>query len=217
MSLRLHPSTYSNQNLVIESLITEAIRMYSCDFFYMPRKLVAEDKLFGEDRLSQFQNAYPIPMYMENSDAGFEGQQAFASKFGLQMEQSATLTVPRREWDRLVGRYGETILPKRPAEGDLIYFPMTTGLFEINFVQHQTPFYQVGQLYVYQLTVELFRYSSEKIITSNDDIDVFESLKSTDTTVNTSADTAASFGDNDKFKAEAPDHFFNPGNPFGSL
>lgn len=217
MSLRLHPSTYSNQNLVIESLITEAIRIYACDFFYMPRKLVAEDKLFGEDRLSQFENAYPIPMYMENSDGGFEGQQAFASKFGLQMEQSATLTVARREWDRLVGRYGETILPKRPAEGDLIYFPMTTGLFEINFVQHQSPFYQAGQLYVYQLNVELFRYSSEKLITNNEDIDVFESLKSHDATVNPSADTGASFGDNDKFKAEAPDHFFNPGNPFGSL
>lgn len=217
MSLRLHPSTYSGQNLVIESLICEAISIYSCDFYYMPRKLVAEDKLLGEDRLSQFKNAYPIPMYMENSDMGFAGQGAFASKFGLQMDQSATLTVARREWNKAVGRYGEGILPNRPAEGDLLYFPMTGGLFEVNFVQHQMPFYQAGQLYVYQITVELFRFSSEKFSTGIADIDVFESLKSTDVTVNPSADTGASFGDNDKFKEEAPDHFFNASNPFGQL
>jgi Virus neck protein len=218
MTLRLHPSASPrNENIVMESLITEAIRMYACDFFYMPRKLVALDKLLGEDRVSQFKSAYPVPMYMENSDQGFEGQQAFASKFGLQMEQSATLTVARREWNKLCGRYKDGQLPDRPAEGDLLYFPMTGGLFEIMFVQHQTPFYQAGQLYVYQLNVELFRYSSEVIDTGNSDIDVFESLKSHDPTINASADTPASFGDNDKFKEKEPDHFFNPGNPFGGL
>jgi hypothetical protein len=217
MTLRLHPSVSNNQNLVIESLITEAIRMYACDFFYMPRKLVALDKLLGEDRLSQFKSAYPIPMYMENSDGGFEGQQAFASKFGLQMEQSATLTVARREWSKLCGQYNDGQLPNRPSEGDLIYFPMTGGLFEVTFVQHQTPFYQAGQLYVYQLNVETFRYSSEMINTGVSDIDVFESLKSHDPVINPSADTANSFGDNEKFKAKKSDHFFNPGNPFGNL
>lgn len=217
MTLRLHPSTYTNQNLVIESLITEAIRMYACDFLYMPRKLVALDQLLGEDRLSQFKSAYPVPMYMENSDAGFEGQQAFASKFGLQMEQSATLTVARREWDKLCGKYKDGQLPNRPAEGDLLYFPMTGGLFEIMFVQHQTPFYQVGQLYVYQLNIETFRYSSEMINTGIPDIDVFETLKSHDPVINASADTAQSFGDNDKLKAAATTPFFNVGNPFGDL
>lgn len=217
MTLRLHPSTYNNENLVIESLITEAIRMYACDFLYMPRKLVALDKLLGEDRLSQFKTAYPIPMYMENSDGGFEGQQAFASKFGLQMEQSAQLTVARREWNKLCGRFKDGQLPNRPAEGDLIYFPMTGGLFEITFVQHQTPFYQAGQLYVYQLNIELFRYASEMIDTGVPDVDIFESLKSADPTVNASAEVANNFGDNETFKAKKPAHFFNPGNPFGDL
>lgn len=211
MSLRLHPSTYSGQNLVIESLICEAISIYSCDFYYMPRHLVAEDKLLGEDRLSQFKNAYPIPMYMENSDMGFAGQGAFASKFGLQMEQSATLTVARREWNKCVGRYDEGILPNRPAEGDLLYFPMTGGLFEINFVQHQMPFYQCGFLYTWQLTVELFRYSSEKINTGISDIDVFESLKSQDIENNLTTK------DNNQFKEEMPSNFFNTNNPFGNL
>lgn len=216
-SLRLHPANWGNENSLIEDLITEAINIYAVDMYYIPRSLVAKDDILGEDRLSEFRTAYPIPMYMENSDGGFEGQGAFASKFGLQMEQSATLSVARNQWNKLVGKYGQTILPNRPAEGDLLYFPMTTGLFEIMFVQHQTPFYQVGQLYVYQLTIELFRYSSEKMATSVPEIDIFETLKSADVTVNPSADTPNSFGDNDKFKDKAPADFFNPGNPFGNL
>ena len=217
MSLRLHPSTATNQNLLIESLITEAISVWGQDFLYMPRKLVAEDKLLGEDRRSRFVNAYPIICYMENNDGGFDGQQAFASKFGLQMDQSATLTVARREWDRLVGQHGQTILPNRPAEGDLLYFEMTGGLFEISYVQHQSPFYQVGQLYSYKLTVDLFRYSSENINTGISALDVFESLKSNDKTVHPAADTSGGFGDNNKFKVEAPSRFFDEKNPFGSL
>lgn len=197
--------------------MAEAIRQYGVDFYYIPRTLVSEDKVVGEDRLSEFKNSYPIICYMENADMGFEGQGAFASKFGLQMEQTATLTVAVKEWRKAVGKYGQTILPNRPAEGDLMFLPMTGGLFEINFVQHQNPFYQLGQMIVYKLTVELFRYSSEKIDTGRAGIDIFETLKSTDVTVNPSADTGGSFGDNDKLKTEAPGHFFNPGNPFGSL
>ena len=119
-------------------------------------------------------------MYLE-SNMGFEGQGAFINKFGLMMEQSATLTVSRRRWEQLVGRFGQTIIPTRPNEGDLLYFPLTGGLFEIKFVKHQDPFYQLGKLYVYRLQVELFQYASEHIDTGLKNIDVFESLKSYDT------------------------------------
>jgi len=77
----------------------------------------------------------------------------------------------------MVGRYGQTILPNRPCEGDLIYFPLTKGLFEIKFVAHQDPFYQLGKLYVYKLQVELFQYASERIDTGIAPIDAFETLK----------------------------------------
>jgi hypothetical protein len=93
------------------------------------------------------------------------------------MEQSATLVVARRRWDQLVGRYGQTIIPNRPCEGDLIYFPLSKGLFEIKFVKHQDPFYQLGKLYVYKLQIELYQYSSERIDTGISEIDAFESLK----------------------------------------
>ena len=156
------------------------MQIYGQDFYYIPRQLVAKDNILGEDRLSEFKKAYGIEMYLETVD-GFEGQGAFIQKFGLMMEQSATLTVSRRRWDQLVGRFGQTQLPNRPCEGDLLYFPLTKGLFEIKFVQHQDPFYQLGKLYVYKLQVELFQYASEHIDTGYKDIDVFETLKSYDT------------------------------------
>jgi hypothetical protein len=125
-------------------------------------------------------------MYFENVDS-LDGQGAFIQKFGLMMEQSATLVVARRRWDQLVGRYGQTIIPTRPCEGDLIYFPLSKGLFEIKFVKHQDPVYQLGKLYVYKLQIELFQYASERIDTGIKEVDVFETLKtfSTNTTRNT--------------------------------
>lgn len=170
-----------NEQYLLEDIILESISIYGSDFYYIPRSLVAKDEILGEDRLSHFKTAYPIEMYLETVD-GFEGQGAFIQKFGLMMEQSATLTVARRRWDQLVGRYGQTQLPNRPCEGDLLYFPLTGGLFEIKFVQHQDPFYQLGKLYVYKLNVELFQYASERLDTGLKEIDAFESLKTFDVT-----------------------------------
>lgn len=165
-----------NEQILLEDLIIESLQIYGQELFYIPRTLVAKDEILGEDRLSEFKSAFPIEMYFENVDS-FEGQGAFIQKFGLMMEQSATLVVARRRWDQLVGRYGVTTIPIRPNEGDLLYFPLTKGLFEIKFVKHQDPFYQLGKLYVYKLQVELFQYSSERVDTGIGEIDAFESLK----------------------------------------
>lgn len=168
-------ATDSEQNL-IEDLIIESLKIYGQEMIYIPRTLVSKDEILGEDRLSEFKDSYSIEMYFENINS-LDGQNFFMQKFGLMVEQSATLVVARRRWEKLIGKKGKSILPNRPAEGDLIYFPLTKGLFEIKFVKHQDPFYQLGKLYVYKLQVELFQYSSEKIDTGNPDIDVFESLK----------------------------------------
>lgn len=166
-----------NEQYLVEDLIIESLKIYGNEFFYIPRTLVSKDEILGEDRLSQFTSSFPIEMYFENVDS-LAGQGAFIQKFGLMMEQSATLVVARRRWDQLVGRYGQTTIPTRPNEGDLIYFPLTKGLFEIKFVTHQDPFYQLGKLYVYKLQVELFQYASERIDTGIAAVDAFESLKS---------------------------------------
>jgi hypothetical protein len=169
-----------NEQYLVEDLIIESLRIYGQEMFYIPRTLVSKDEILGEDRLSKFTSAFPIEMYFENIDS-FAGQGAFIQKFGLMMEQSATLVVARRRWDQFIGRYKKTQLPNRPCEGDLIYFPLTKGMFEIKFVQHQDPFYQLGKLYVYKLQVELFQYSSENIDTGVAAIDAFETLKTFNT------------------------------------
>jgi hypothetical protein len=165
-----------NEQYLVEDLIIESLKIYGQEFFYIPRTLVSKDEILGEDRLSEFKSSFPIEMYFENIDS-FDGQGQFIQKFGLMVEQSATLVVARRRWDQLVGRYGQTIIPTRPCEGDLIYFPLSKGLFEIKFVKYQDPFYQLGKLYVYKLQVELFQYASERIDTGIAEVDVFESLQ----------------------------------------
>jgi hypothetical protein len=206
----------ANEQYLVEDIIVESLSIYGQDFYYIPRTLVAKDEILGEDRLSKFKTSYPIEMYLENVD-GFEGQGAFIQKFGLMMEQSATLTVSRRRWDQLVGRFDQAQLPNRPCEGDLLYFPLTKGLFEIKFVQHQNPFYQLGKLYVYKLQVELFQYASEQIQTGIPEIDVFESLKTFDVTKTEDIDIPDSFGDNNKFKQQSKGLVFDADNPFGDL
>jgi hypothetical protein len=205
-----------NEQYLLEDLIIESISIWGQEFMYIPRVLVAKDEILGEDRLSKFENAYPIDMYLETVD-GFEGQGAFIQKFGLMMEQSATLTVARRTWERTIAKHGETILPNRPCEGDLLYFPLTKGLFEIKFVEHQDPFYQLKKLYVYRLQVELFQYASERMETGVKEIDVFETLKTHDADKQPDIDVVQSYGDNNQFNIEAEQFVFDANNPFGDL
>lgn len=205
-----------NEQYLLEDLIIESIKIYGQDMYYIPRVLVAKDEILGEDRLSQFKNAYPVEMYLE-SVSGFEGQGAFINKFGLMMEQSATLTVARRTWERFVGRHSDATLPNRPAEGDLLYFPLTNGLFEIKFVEHQDPFYQLGKLYVYRIEVELFQYASEVIETGIDTLDAFETLKTFDVDKQNNIDAQQRAGDNNSFKQEASSVIFDISNPFGDV
>lgn len=205
-----------NEQYLLEDLIIESITIWGQEFYYIPRTLVAKDEILGEDRLSKFENAFPIDMYLETVD-GFEGQGAFIQKFGLMMEQSATLTVARRTWERVVARHGSTILPNRPCEGDLLYFPLTKGLFEIKFVEHQDPFYQLKKLYVYRLQVELFQYASERMETGVAEIDVFETLKTTDIDKQNDIDLVQSYGDNNEFMTQREHYVFSTSNPFGEV
>ncbi len=189
---------------LVQDLIIESLDIYALEFFYVPRTLVAKDEILGEDRLSKFENYYPVDCYMESID-GFEGQGAFVQKFGYQLEQSCTLVIARKSWAEIVGEDEKTILPNRPCEGDLLYFPLTKGLFEIKYVEHQNPFYQLNKLYTYKLSVELFKYSSEVIETGMEEIDIFETLKTFDIEQAPDIDIPDSYGDNNKIKEESKD------------
>lgn len=164
---------------LVEDLIIESIEIHGENFLYVPRKLVSPDEILGEDRFSKFNHAYPITAYLENSN-GFEGQGAFIQRFGAMLDYSANLLISKRKWEEWVGQFGKTILPNRPCEGDLIYYPMTDALFEIKYVDDKNPFAQLGSFYTYRITIELFQYSSERFDTENKEIDAFESLKTFD-------------------------------------
>lgn len=168
----------AREQFLVEDLIIESLKIYGKEFYYIPRTLVAKDDILGEDVLSRFKNAYGIEMYIEDID-GFGGQGVFLQKFGIQIEKSATFVVSRKRWEQSIGKWNTTLISSRPAEGDLLFFPMTATLFEIKFVENQDPFYQLGNLYVYKLRAEIFRYSQEQIATGIPEIDDIEDFYST--------------------------------------
>ena len=147
---------------LIESIIIESIKVYGIDVNYLPRTLVNEDTIFGEDRVSQFKDSRVIEMYIKNVD-GFEGEGTFVSNFGLEVRDQITLTVSRRRWKELNFEGNDRDI--EPKAGDLIYFPLTDGLFQIMHVQDTNTFYQTGALQTFDLVCELFAYSDEKIDT----------------------------------------------------
>ena len=173
------PGGRSSEQLLMEDIIIECLRIYGFDTYYMPRKAVNEDLILGEDALNKYEHAYPLEMYMQNVN-GFEGDGDLLSKFGVEIRDTATFVVARRRWDEVVARSGNAVLTTRPAEGDIVYFPLTKAYFEIKRVEALDPFFQVGKLYVYKLQCELYRYSSEVINTGNNDIDTISSDKNFD-------------------------------------
>ena len=166
-----HYGTNTADQRLIESIIIESIKVYGIDLHYMPRTLVNEDKLFGEDRISQFNDSRIIEMYIKNVD-GFEGEGTFVSNFGLEVRDQITLTVSRRRFREL--NFEGDGRDKEPKAGDLIYFPLTDGLFQILDVQATNTFYQTGSLQTFDLVCELFAYSDEKIDTGIEEIDDIE-------------------------------------------
>lgn len=173
------PIGRSSEQRLLEELNIEALKIYGHDVYYIPRILVKEDQLFGEDVLSKFEQAIPLEMYLKNVD-GYGGDGDFMSKFGIQIKDTATWVVSRLRWDQAIARKGLGILKERPCEGDLLYLPVTNSLFEIKFVEHENPFYQLGRLYVFELRCELFVYSSEKLDTGITEIDEVAALQGMD-------------------------------------
>ena len=159
-----------NEQELLHSLTQESIKIYGHDVSYIPRTLVNTDTVLGEDSISEYKDAYSVEMFIKSVD-GFEGEGDLISKFGLEVRDQIVFSLARRAWQGLD-------LGVRPKEGDLVYFPLTSKLFQIMFVEHETPFYQNGALPTFDLTCELFTYSDEKIDTDVDEIDVIEQKQS---------------------------------------
>tara|TARA_R110000868_G_C10868243_1_gene762061 strand:+ start:886 stop:1527 length:642 start_codon:yes stop_codon:yes gene_type:complete len=158
---------YGNEQNLVEDMTIEIIKATGQDCLYVPRQYLNIDKIFGENPASSFTKTYTIEMYLQ-SYKGFEGTDII-SQFGIEIKDKVTLVFARKRFNEEV-TINDTAIT-RPREGDLIYFPLSKSLFEINFVEHENPFYPLGKLYSYYITAELFTYSYEKINTNITAID----------------------------------------------
>jgi hypothetical protein len=165
---------YSGEQSLVEDLTVEIIKTMGRDVVYIPRDKFKQDLLFGEQWGTFFKTGIPIEMYID-SVVGFEGQGDITTKFGIEIKDNINLTVARKRFTEEI----QTRVPEltRPREGDLIFFPLAKALFEINFVEHENPFYSLGKLYSYRLTCELFTYNEEAVRTGNTDIDSIETYE----------------------------------------
>jgi hypothetical protein len=167
------PKVRTEQNLY-EDIIIESIRMYGQDVYYLPRSIVQRDFILGEDVESQFNSANTIEVFIENME-GFEGQGNIFQKFGMEIRDEVTFVMAKRSWQKLVGLYNSATTSERPAEGDLIYLPLSKSFFEIAFVEHEAPFYQLSNLPTYKIQARLFEFNEEEFNTGIAAIDGIES------------------------------------------
>ena len=169
----------SEQRLT-QDLINEQLRMFGVDVTYIPRKFLETDNVLNEVQSSKFDDNFVIEAYV-NTYEGYSGAGDILTKFGMSIKDEVILTISKERFEDFIAPFmaglddgtdtSEIILSSRPREGDLVYFPLGGRLFEIKFVEHEVPFYQLGHTYVYELQCELFEYNDETIDTGIDAID----------------------------------------------
>ena len=209
----INTTSVGSEQKLIEDITVELIQGVGQDCYYVPRKYFSIDSIFGEDPASSFKKAYVLEMYIQ-SYKGFDGTDVI-TQFGLEIKDKITLVFARKRFTEEVTTMDSTI--SRPREGDLIYFPLSKSLFEINFVEHENPLYPLGKLYTYQITAELFTYSYEKIQTNKSDINSpYTSTLgfSGSTMIPLANNLGTTYGVNDVLTLEGADYGFDPNNPF---
>ncbi len=160
---------------LVQDLVNEQLRMYGIECHYIPRKLMTSRTIMKEVIESRFDQAFPLEAYLMNID-GYAGSGDVLTKFGIRVTDEATFVISKERFEEAVAPFLEQQeddyeLSNRPKEGDLIFFPLGKRMFEIKFVEHERPFYQLQKNYVYQLQCELFEYEDEVIDTNVNAID----------------------------------------------
>ena len=156
-----------------EDIIIESLKIFGQDIYYLPRTLVNRDLVLGEDTTSRFDDSYLLEMYFETNE-GFAGENEIINKFGLEIRDDTTLVLSKRRFEEHVANKATLTASGRPNEGDIVFVPLLNSYFEIQFVEDQEPFYQLGNLPVYKLKVTRWEYSSEEINTGNEVLDETE-------------------------------------------
>ena len=159
---------------LVQDLINEQLQIYGVEVTYIPRKFVNQKTIIEEVQSSKFDDNFAVEAYVETYD-GYAGAGDVLTKFGMSLRDEVTLTISKERFEEFISPFmnsdDDIELSTRPREGDLVFFPLGARLFEIKFVEHEDPFYQLGNTYVYKLKCELFEYEDEVIDTSIDIID----------------------------------------------
>jgi hypothetical protein len=169
------PLDYQNNNSetnLIQDLVDEQIKLFGADVYYLPRKNIT-DGVLDEIIHSEFTSLIAIEVMLQNVQ-GFGDNSEFISKFGLKITDEITITVSKRRWEEEVTKLNDIKIKERPNEGDLIYFPLTSNLYEIKFVDRESVFYQLGQIYFYTLTCEIYDIGNDRFDTNIPEIDDVE-------------------------------------------
>ena len=168
----------SEQRLV-QDLINEQLRMYGVEVLYVPRRFVRKETIIREVTTSKFGDNYAIEAYVSNYE-GYSGAGDILTKFGMNLRDELTIIISKERFDDFISPFmandttGEFEVVNRPREGDIVYFPLGKRIFEVKFVEHEQPFYQLGKTYVYELKCELFEYEDEII---DEKVKLLEELK----------------------------------------
>ena len=168
----------SQEQQLIEDLTIESIGIYGIEAYYLPKTYGDYDYLYGEDDLGTLSDFYTVPMYI-NTVEGFGGEGDFLSKFGVEQRDTMTMSVARWTFETEVGNETKANIA-RPREGDVIFFPLNNKMYTFNFVEHEPVFYQMGALQFYELRLEMFEYSGERLSTGIHEIDKLEVSASLD-------------------------------------
>tara|TARA_B100000900_G_scaffold151186_1_gene128440 strand:+ start:1572 stop:3236 length:1665 start_codon:yes stop_codon:yes gene_type:complete len=158
---------------LIQNLINEQLQIYGVEVTYIPRKFVNRQSIIEEVQSSKFDDNFLLEAYV-NTYEGYSGAGDVMTKFGVSLRDEVSLTISKERFEDFIAPFldpDDYELSTRPREGDLIFFPLGSRLFEVKFVEHEKPFYQLGKNYVYELQCELFEYEDEVIDTSIDEID----------------------------------------------
>ena len=166
----------ASEQRLVQDLVNEQLRMFGIEVYYLPREIISRKTVFQEIQSSEFDDNYLIEAYV-NTYEGYTGGGDVLTKFGMQLKDELVVTISKERWEDYIapflamGDAYETELAHRPREGDLIYFPLGGRFFEVKFVEHENPFYQLQKNYVYELQCELFEYENEVIDTDIAEID----------------------------------------------
>lgn len=161
---------------LVQELINEQLKIYGVEVTYIPRKFVRKQTIIEEIQSSKFDDNFLLEAYVNTYD-GYSGAGDILTKFGMSIRDELVITISRERFEDFIAPFlsdendNEIELATRPREGDLVYFPLGQRLFEVKFVEHEQPFYQLGKNYVYELKCELFEYEDEVLDTSIEEID----------------------------------------------